>query len=87
MVPQEGFPLPVNVLGQAGHGGVGVFAHLVHGVTWETGTAPLGLEVGKRTADTSQILSVLKQPHTVLNWGNLSKTTKALTHKYKMTRI
>lgn len=83
MLPQEGFPLPVNVLGQAGHGGVGVFAHLVHGVTWETGTAPLG----KHTADTSQILLVLKQPHTVLNWGSPSKTIKALTQKYKMTRI
>lgn len=48
MVPDEGSLLPVNVLGEAGHVRVGVFAHLVHGVTWKTGTAPLGLARGKK---------------------------------------
>lgn len=48
MVPDEGSPLPVNVLGQAGHVGIGMFAHLVHGVTWKTKTAPVGLAGGKK---------------------------------------
>lgn len=35
VLPDEALPLPEDVLGQAGHLWVGVFAHLVHRVTWE----------------------------------------------------
>lgn len=53
MVPDEGFPLPVDVLGEVRHLWVGVFAHLVHGVTWKTEQLLWDWQGGKRTTDTT----------------------------------